>query len=195
MDINVSDAEGLMAALSSSRTAGEDSTAARNKQKTESWETSWEECSKGRIQRGVNLGFLVLDRQVEFKLCWKLILRIQPVWEVDASYSTVCMNLRGETARNWVTETFMETLETITAAPPNLDTQRLDVIGSVGPPGEVWQIELNLVPAVVQSHWHGANKRLHSCRTLIITCPKSPADIFVIQHLKVVTIEQRVRGT
>lgn len=78
MDINVSDAEGLMAALSSSRTAGEDSTAARNKQKTES-ETSWEEGSKGRIQRGVNLGFLVLDRQVEFKLCWKLILRIQPV--------------------------------------------------------------------------------------------------------------------
>lgn len=27
----------------------------------------------------LNLGFLVLDRQVEFKLCWKLILRVQSV--------------------------------------------------------------------------------------------------------------------
>lgn len=64
-------------------------------------ETSWEEGSKGLIQSGVNLGFLVLDRQVEFKLCWKLILRIQPVWEVDASYSTVCMDLRGKETEWW----------------------------------------------------------------------------------------------
>lgn len=46
MDINDSDLEGVINALTSSRTAGEDSTAARNKQKTER-EASWEESSKG----------------------------------------------------------------------------------------------------------------------------------------------------
>lgn len=66
------------------------------------------------------------------------------------------------------------------AASANLYAEGLNVVGSIGPPGEVRQIELNLVPAVIQSHGHGANKGFHSCRALIITCPKSPANIFVI---------------
>lgn len=44
-----------------------------------------------------NLGLLILDRQVEFKLSWKLILRVQSVGEIHPPYPTVSMNLRGET--------------------------------------------------------------------------------------------------
>lgn len=65
----------------------------------------------------------------------------------------------------------------------DLYTQRLDIVGSVSPPGEVRQVELNLVPAVIQPHWHCADEWLHPRRALIVTRSKSPANIFIIQHL------------
>jgi hypothetical protein len=34
---------------------------------------------------------------------------------------------------------------------------------TVRPPSEVGQVELNLIPAVVEPHGHGANEGLHSC--------------------------------
>lgn len=49
------------------------------------------------MERCTNLGLLILDRQVEFKLSWKLILRVQSVGEIHSPYPTVSMNLRGET--------------------------------------------------------------------------------------------------
>lgn len=49
------------------------------------------------MERCTNLGLLILDRQVEFKLSWKLILRVQSVREIHPPYPTVSMNLRGET--------------------------------------------------------------------------------------------------
>lgn len=49
------------------------------------------------MKRCTNLGLLILDRQVEFKLSWKLILRVQSVGEIHPPYPTVSMNLRGET--------------------------------------------------------------------------------------------------
>lgn len=44
--------------------------------------------------------------------------------------------------------------------------ERLNVVGSVRPPGEVRQVELDLVPALVESHGHGADEGLDSCRAL-----------------------------
>jgi hypothetical protein len=38
--------------------------------------------------------------------------------------------------------------------------KRFNVVGSVGPPREVRQVELNLIPAFVESHGHGANEWL-----------------------------------
>lgn len=64
-----------------------------------------------------------------------------------------------------------------------LYSQRLGVVGPVGPPGEVRQVELNLVPAVVQPHRHGADERLHSRCALIVTRPKPSPNVFIIQHL------------
>lgn len=107
-------------------------------------------------QEALLLGLLILDRQVEFKLSWKLILRVQSVGEIHPPYPTVSMNLY---------------------------TQRLCVIGSISPPGEVGQVELNLVPAVIEPHGHGADEGLHPRRALIITCSKPPANIFIIQNL------------
>ena len=74
---------------------------------------------------------------------------------------------------------------------PDLYTQRLDVIRSIRPPGEVRQVELNLIPPVVQPHGHGADERLHPCCALVVTRPKTTPDIFIIQHLRVVKKENK----
>lgn len=65
-----------------------------------------------------------------------------------------------------------------------LYAQRLCVIGPVCSPGEVRQVELNLVPAVVQPHRHGADERLHPRCALIVACPKPSPDVFIVQHLR-----------
>ena len=50
----------------------------------------------------------------------------------------------------------------------DLDSECLDVAGSVGSASEVGEVELDLVPALVQPHRHRANKRFHSGRALTI---------------------------
>ena len=40
----------------------------------------------------------------------------------------------------------------------------LDVVGTVGTTSEIGQVELNLVPALVQSHGHGTDEGLHTGR-------------------------------
>ena len=66
---------------------------------------------------------------------------------------------------------------------PYLDSEGLDVVGAIGTAREVRQVELNLVPAIVQPHGHGANERLHSRRALVIAGPESPPHVLVIQNL------------
>ena len=68
--------------------------------------------------------------------------------------------------------------------PPHLHSESLDVVGAVCSACEVGQVELYLVPAVVQSHGHGADKGLHSGGGLIVGGPEPAPDILVIQHLK-----------
>lgn len=54
----------------------------------------------------------------------------------------------------------------------DLDSQCFDVVGSVGSSGEISQVELDLVPAVVESHGHCANEWLDSCYALLARIPK-----------------------
>ena len=82
---------------------------------------------------------LLLDGEVELELCGELLLAVEPVGEVDAADAAVGVDL---------------------------DPQRLHVVGAVRPPGEVRQVELDLVPALVQPHRHRADKRLHPGRGL-----------------------------
>lgn len=48
----------------------------------------------------------------------------------------------------------------------DLDAQSLNVVCAVRAPGEVGQIKLNLVPPVVEPHWHRADEGLDTCGAL-----------------------------
>lgn len=65
-----------------------------------------------------------------------------------------------------------------------LNSQSLNVVCPISPPREIRQVELNLVPAIIQSHGHRTYKRLHSGGTLVIACTESSSYIFIIQDLK-----------
>ena len=99
---------------------------------------------------------LVLNRQEELELRWKLLLRVQPIREVDPSNSAIGVNLHS---------------------------QSLNVVGTVRPSREIGQVELNLVPALVETHGHRTNERLHSRRGLVVGCSKPTADILIVKHL------------
>lgn len=64
-----------------------------------------------------------------------------------------------------------------------LDPQGLDVVRAIGAACEIGQVELNLVPAVIEPHGHGADEGLHPGCALVVTCPEAPAHILIIQHL------------
>ena len=65
----------------------------------------------------------------------------------------------------------------------NLHSQGFNVVRSVGSPCEITQVELNLVPAFVQTHGHCANEGLHTGGALVVACPKASADILVVEDL------------
>ena len=64
-----------------------------------------------------------------------------------------------------------------------LDSECFDIVGAVGSSSEVRKIELDLVPAFVQSHGHGADKRLDPGSALVVRRSKSSAHIFIVQDL------------
>ena len=61
--------------------------------------------------------------------------------------------------------------------------QSLDVVSTVGSSREIGQVELDLVPALVKSHGHGADEWLDSRRRLVVRSSESAAHVLVIQHL------------
>ena len=64
-----------------------------------------------------------------------------------------------------------------------LDPQSLNVVGSVCSFREIRKIELDLIPSIIQPHWHRANERFDPCGRLVITRPKPSPDVFVIKYL------------
>lgn len=65
----------------------------------------------------------------------------------------------------------------------HLYTHRLNVSGPVGPPGEVGQVELNLVPAHFQPNGHHADERVHAGGGPVVADPEPPAKVLIVQHL------------
>jgi len=100
--------------------------------------------------------FLVLYGEVQLELCRQFVFRVEAVREVDSADSAVGMDL---------------------------DSEGLDVVGTVSTAGEVRKVELDLVPAVVQSHGHGADEGLDSRRALVVAGSEAPPHILVIQNL------------
>lgn len=77
----------------------------------------------------------------------------------------------------------------------HLHSQSLNVICPVRAPCEIWQVELDLIPTIIESHGHRADERLYTRRTLIVTRPEPSSDVLIIQHLKTtsnITIHFRI---
>jgi hypothetical protein len=84
---------------------------------------------------------LLLDRQVQLKLRGQFVFRVEPITEVYASDAAVRVDLNPE---------------------------GLDVVGAVRATREVAQVELDLIPALVESHGHRADEGLDARRALIV---------------------------
>jgi len=61
-----------------------------------------------------------------------------------------------------------------------LYAQRLGVVSAVGAAGEVGQVELYLVPAIVQPHRHGADEGLHTRCALVVAGAETPPHVFIV---------------
>lgn len=64
----------------------------------------------------------------------------------------------------------------------DLHAQRLDVVGAVRAPCEVRQVELNLVPALIETHGHCADERLDARCALVVRRAKPPAHVLVVEN-------------
>lgn len=98
----------------------------------------------------------LLNGQKQFKLGRQLVLRVKSVREVDPPDAAIGVDLHAK---------------------------RFDVIGSVGSPREVGQIELDLIPALVESHRHRADEWLDASGGLVVAGTEASAHIFIVQHL------------
>lgn len=65
----------------------------------------------------------------------------------------------------------------------DLNPEGLNVVRAVRSTCEVGQVELDLVPTLVESHWHSTDERLHPSRGLVVRRSETTTDIFVVQHL------------
>ena len=65
----------------------------------------------------------------------------------------------------------------------DLDSESLYIVCTISSPGEIGQVELNLIPTFIQSHGHCTNEWLDSCCTLIVGSSESSSYALVIQYL------------
>ena len=59
----------------------------------------------------------------------------------------------------------------------------LNIVGTVSSSGEIRQVELNLIPALIKSHRHGADERLDTGGRLIVGSSESTTHVLVIEYL------------
>lgn len=96
---------------------------------------------------------LLLNRQEELEFWRQLLLAVQPIREVDPADTAVGVDGHS---------------------------QGFNVVGAVSPTREVGQVELDLVPALIQPHRHCADEGLHSSGGLVIGGPEPAPDILII---------------
>lgn len=110
---------------------------------------------------------LLLDRKEELELGRELLLGVEPVAEVNPANAAVCVNLHAQSLH--VVRPWEMGASTVQAPGPGHKPGELPRLSddchlsrTVSAAGEVRQIELNLVPPLVEPHGHGADERLHS---------------------------------
>lgn len=104
----------------------------------------------------LSLPLLLGDGQEELELRGQLLFRVEAVGEVNPADSAVGMNL---------------------------DPQRLDIVRAIRSAGEVTEVELDLVPPLIQTHRHRTDKRLDARCALVVGRTESSTDVLVVQHL------------
>lgn len=62
----------------------------------------------------------------------------------------------------------------------NLYAKGLNIVSTVSTAGEVGKVKLDLVPALVKSHGHGANKWFDTGCGLVIRSAESSAHVLVV---------------
>jgi hypothetical protein len=65
----------------------------------------------------------------------------------------------------------------------DLHAQGLYVVGTVGTSREVGQVELDLVPALIQTHGHGTDEGFHTGRRLVVGGAETTSNVLIIQYL------------
>mmetsp|Transcript_81599 Transcript_81599/g.229741 ORF Transcript_81599/g.229741 Transcript_81599/m.229741 type:complete len:239 (+) Transcript_81599:241-957(+) len=98
---------------------------------------------------------LLGNRQEELELRRQLLFAVETVREVDAADAAVRMQLHP---------------------------QGLDVVRAVSAARKVGQVELYLVPALIQAHRHRADEGLHARGALVVRGAEAAAHLLVIQH-------------
>jgi hypothetical protein len=102
--------------------------------------TAHTERESGRLGGSASGCGLLLDGQEQFELRGQFLLGVQAIREVNAADATIGVQL---------------------------DSKGLNVIRAVRAACEVAQVELNLVPAFVQSHGHSADEGFYARRGLL----------------------------
>jgi hypothetical protein len=103
----------------------------------------------------LSLGF-TSDWQEQFEFWGELVFCVESVGEINSSNSAVGVNLHSK---------------------------GFNIVGTVGSSSEIGQVELNLVPALIESHGHCANERLYSSSWLVVGSSESTSNVLVIQNL------------
>ena len=65
----------------------------------------------------------------------------------------------------------------------DLNSKSLYVVGTVSSSGEIRQVELNLIPSLIESHGHGTDEGLDSGGRLVVGGSEPTSDTLVIQDL------------
>ena len=83
-------------------------------------------------------------------------------------------------------ESVREVNSTDPAVGVDLDSEGLNIVGTVGSSCEIGQVELDLIPAFIKSHRHCADEGLDTSSRLIVRGSESSPDVLVIKdlHLK-----------
>ena len=100
--------------------------------------------------------WLTSDWQEKFEFWGELVFCVKSIGEINSSNSAVGVNLHS---------------------------QCFNIVSSISSSCEIRQVELNLIPALIESHGHCANERLYSGCWLIVWCSESTSNVLVIKYL------------
>ena len=65
----------------------------------------------------------------------------------------------------------------------DLDSEGLYIVGTISSSGEIRQVELNLIPAFIESHGHGTDEGLDSGCGLVVGGSEPTSNTLVVQDL------------